>query len=190
MQLAVPLFLIATAQSPEPIFRFETDELWLNLHHYLYVLGRVEARMSDVAREAVAGAPDDEKQGLAALDEKERAAWREAVAFYAAGPSRKDLIFDETLAKLTHALADADESASLGSAGPRRGAGRARREDRHAAARSVNRLQSALGRPVDRVAVGREARAVTRAVPRLLGRVPLDDAAQVRADGRELGQAA
>jgi hypothetical protein len=113
----LPLLLIAATEAPEPIFRFETDELWLNLHHYLYVLGRAEARLPDATREAVAGAPADEQKGLASLGEKERAAWREAVAFYAAGPSRKDLIFDEGLAKLTRALADADDSASLADAG-------------------------------------------------------------------------
>ena len=115
--LALPIVLIAAAQTPEPIFRFETDELWLNLHHYLYVLGRAEARMPDASSAAVAGAPADEKAGLETLSEEERAAWRDAVAFYAAGPSRKDLVFDETLARLTRALADTDESASLASAG-------------------------------------------------------------------------
>ena len=93
--------------------RFETDELWLNLHHYLYVLGRAEAKMPDASREAVAGAPADETKGLPSLDEKERAAWRDAVAFYANGPSRNDAIFDEAMARLTRALADADDVPSL-----------------------------------------------------------------------------
>jgi len=43
--------------SPAFIFRFEADEFWLNLHHFLYVLGRAEAKMADASREAVAGAP-------------------------------------------------------------------------------------------------------------------------------------
>jgi hypothetical protein len=39
----------AAAQSPRPspIFKLESDEFWLNLHHFLYVLGRAEATMAD-----------------------------------------------------------------------------------------------------------------------------------------------
>ena len=96
-----------------PIFRFEADEFWLNLHHFLYVLGRADAKMADAAREAVAGAPADEARGLDTLTSDQRRAWRDAVAFYAAGPSRKDLIFDGPLAAITQALADADAAASL-----------------------------------------------------------------------------
>src|SRR5207247_7166487 len=51
MRLFVAAVAIAlTAQSPitrspitrsdSPIFRFHTGEFWLNLHHFLYVLGR------------------------------------------------------------------------------------------------------------------------------------------------------
>src|SRR5438309_1253849 len=42
-----------------PLFRFETDELWLNLHHFLYVLGRAEAKTQDSSRDAVACASAD-----------------------------------------------------------------------------------------------------------------------------------
>lgn len=86
-----------SAVQAAPIFRFHTDELWLNLHHFLYVLGRADAKMPDAGRAAVAGAPADSEQGLAALTAEEQRTWREAVAFYAAGPSRKDAIFDEPL---------------------------------------------------------------------------------------------
>jgi hypothetical protein len=100
-----------------PIFRFEADEFWLNLHHFLYVLGRAEAKIADASREAVAGAPADEAHGLDALTSDQRRVWREAVAFYAAGPSRKDLIFDGPLSAITHALADAGAAAALPSTG-------------------------------------------------------------------------
>src|SRR5918999_1142822 len=50
--------LILLAQSATTIFRFEMDGFWLNLHHFLYVLGRVEAKMPDIKREAVADALD------------------------------------------------------------------------------------------------------------------------------------
>src|SRR5687768_15841103 len=100
------------AQSPAsatPIFRFETDELWLNLHHFLYVLGRHENGTTDSRRAAVARAPADAARGLARLGDDERAVWREAVRYYAAGPSQKDLILDSAATELTRLLADADE---------------------------------------------------------------------------------
>ena len=110
--LAVTAVLIA--QAATPIFRFDADGFWLNLHHYLYVLGRVEAKMPDIRREAVAGAPADEAEGLKGLSEAERQAWREAVAFYAAGLSRKEAVFDAGLIAVTNQLkrAASDQPAS------------------------------------------------------------------------------
>ena len=57
---------ISSAQAParSTIFRVEADEFWLNLHHFLYVLGRAEAKTTDSARPAVAGAPADAERGL------------------------------------------------------------------------------------------------------------------------------
>ena len=85
---------VLAVQTATPIFRFETDGFWLNLHHFLYVLGRVEAKMPDIKREAVAGAPADEAQGLKTLSDAERQAWRQAVTAYANGLSKLEAIFD------------------------------------------------------------------------------------------------
>jgi hypothetical protein len=100
----ISLAVLLALQAATPIFRFETDGFWLNLHHFLYVLGRVEAGMPDVKREAVAGAPADEAEGLRTLTGAERAAWREAVAAYAAGFSKRDLVFDREAYTTTNAL--------------------------------------------------------------------------------------
>jgi hypothetical protein len=96
-----------------PIFIFHTDEFWLNLHHFLYVLGRAENKERDTARTAVAAAPADQDRGLKTLNEKEQKIWREAVAAYAAGVSKKDLVFDAPLPAVTGALARAGESKTL-----------------------------------------------------------------------------
>jgi hypothetical protein len=93
-----------------PIFHFETDGFWLNLHHFLYVLGRVEAKMPDIKRDAVSGAPADEAEGLALLNEQERQAWREAVAAYAASVSKRDAVFDRAMFGLTNTLRRAGEN--------------------------------------------------------------------------------
>jgi hypothetical protein len=54
-----------TARLSSPIFVFHSDEFWLNLHHFLYVLGRAENKTRDASREAVVDAPADQKNGLA-----------------------------------------------------------------------------------------------------------------------------
>lgn len=103
---------VAPAQ-PVEIFRFHTDEFWLNLHHFLYVLGRAQTGTPDSSREAVSGAPADADAGLATLSPAEQKTWRNAVAFYAGGLSKMNLIFDEPLSKLTLALAAVGDSAEL-----------------------------------------------------------------------------
>jgi hypothetical protein len=90
-----------------PIFIFHTDEFWLNLHHFLYVLGRVENKERDAGREAVKNAPAEQDAALTRLNAKEGTTWREAVAWYAAGPSKKDLIFDDDLSAITERVAAA-----------------------------------------------------------------------------------
>src|SRR5687767_2272892 len=110
--LAVTALLALQAQAP--IFRFETDGFWLNLHHFLYVLGRVEAKMPDIKRDAVAGAPADEALGLKALSDSERQAWRRAVSAYANGLSRRETTFDRSVYDVTNAVrrASPDRDAS------------------------------------------------------------------------------
>lgn len=117
-----PAPLLASSQAPAvvpaagPIFRFEADEFWLNAHHFLYVLGRAEAKMRDASRDAVAGAPAEAERGLATLSEDERQIWREAVTAYATGLSRKDAVFDEPLPAMASALARAKDARSLSGA--------------------------------------------------------------------------
>jgi hypothetical protein len=96
--------VVLVTQTASPIFRFETDGFWLNLHHFLYVLGRVDAKMPDIKRGAVAGAPADEGEGLKILSDAERRAWREAVSVYASGLSRRDTVFDRQLYDVTNAV--------------------------------------------------------------------------------------
>ncbi len=95
------------------IFIFHTDEFWLNLHHFLYVLGRAENKETDAAREAVSGAAVDQEGGLKKLNAKEQEIWREAVASYAAGVSKRDIVFDSPMPAVTTALARARDSKTL-----------------------------------------------------------------------------
>lgn len=105
----------ATSQkkATHPIFIFHPDEFWLNLHHFLYVLGRSENKTVDSARTAVVDAPVDQDQGLEKLNSEQRVIWREAVSFYAKDLSKKDAIFDDPLPGITTALAQAGGAKSL-----------------------------------------------------------------------------
>lgn len=107
---------LLTAQEPgaaAPAFRFTADAFWLNLHQFLYVLGRARAQAPDASRRAVAGAPADEERGLAALTADEQAAWRRAVSAYQAGPSRLDTVWDKALVEAALALSRAGDTPSL-----------------------------------------------------------------------------
>jgi hypothetical protein len=98
-----PAWLIALSLSAfgqTSIFRIETDEFWLNLHHFLYVLGRAQNNEFDSKRAAVANAPVD----AARLKPEHAEAWRNAVTAYANGPSKLDAIFSAALTKKSLSL--------------------------------------------------------------------------------------
>jgi hypothetical protein len=103
----------ATAQVPPlrttPLLQFTADDFWLNLHHDLYVLGRAH-NGADRGQPAVASAPDDERQGRAALSDADRASWDEAVSAYASGLSRQSSVLQPPMAPMAVALATAGDS--------------------------------------------------------------------------------
>jgi hypothetical protein len=107
---------VQTGSASVPIFRITTDEFWLNLHHFLYVLGRAEAKTSDSTRDAVAGAPREAERGLKDLTADERRAWTEAVSAYAKGLSLKDAVREAPMPAVTAAMADAGDAPTLAAA--------------------------------------------------------------------------
>jgi len=66
--VALVLSMSATQSRQSSLFAFTTDDFWLNLHHYLYVLGRARRGAPDATRASILSAPDDEKQGRERLD--------------------------------------------------------------------------------------------------------------------------
>lgn len=100
-----------SAAAPQPtavhVFRFESDQFWLNLHSFLYVLGRAKNGNADAQREAVAGAPREAAAALTGATEAERAVWHAAVGEYARTLSTRDAVFDADLSTITGALARA-----------------------------------------------------------------------------------
>ena len=111
--LAAAVTPVSAQQSVSPrLFTFETDEFWLNLHHFLYVLGRAEAKTPDSTEAAVAGAPREAERGLQGMTREEQMTWAGAVTAYATGLSLKSNL-EEAMASVTRALAEVDDRPSL-----------------------------------------------------------------------------
>jgi hypothetical protein len=100
--LLVTLVLVTQASTSH--FRFEADGFWLNLHHFLYVLGRAQAGMPDTKRRAVVNAPVEQAQSIIGLNDADRRAWQAAVTFYATGLSKQDMVFSGALIQITNAM--------------------------------------------------------------------------------------
>jgi hypothetical protein len=109
-----------SAQRPPQttIVQFFTDDFCLNLHHFLYVLGRAEAKYPDSQLDGVNEAPPDQERGLASLSADDQKIWRDAVTAYATSLSRRDLVSSRELVTLTGALANLSDGARLESASP------------------------------------------------------------------------
>ena len=97
-----------------PLFTFRSA-LWVNLHHFLYVLGRARNQTPDSHRAAVANAPAD-TQGFDSLSAAERETWERAIAYYQKSVSPKDAVFDSDLVAMTNAVAAAGDASSLAGA--------------------------------------------------------------------------
>src|SRR5438094_10418592 len=87
--LATALTLALAGQSTA-LFEFRPDEFWLNLHKFLYVLGRAQNRTADAMREPVADAPSDSDRATESLTPAERTAWNNEINGYARGIGRHD----------------------------------------------------------------------------------------------------
>jgi hypothetical protein len=111
--MACLLVFPAPQQNVSPrFFTFETDEFWLNLHHFLYVLGRAEAKTPDASEAAVAGAPQEAVRGLQGLTRDEQMTWAGAVAAYAAGLSLRSNL-EPAMTSVTRALAGIGDRPNL-----------------------------------------------------------------------------
>lgn len=115
---ATNLTLAAQPRRTNPIFVYNTDGFWINLHHFLYVLARAQNKESDATTVSVSEAPVEQERGLATVSDSEKRVWRKAVTDYAAGPARKNLTFDEPLAAITKSLGMAGDAKTLKGADP------------------------------------------------------------------------
>jgi len=107
------LLVFSASQSASPkFFTYETDEFWLNLHHFLYVLGRAEAKTPDSTEAAVVGVPREAERGLQGLTRDEQTIWAGAVTEYAKGLSLKSNL-DQPMTSVTRSLAGIGDRPTL-----------------------------------------------------------------------------
>jgi hypothetical protein len=113
--LTASIAISPTAQTPaaSAMFRFSADDMWLNLHHFLWVLGRAENKAPDAGRVSVAGAPVESAAGLAGLSDAEQAAWRNAITAYAATLSRIPSVLALELGRVAIPLSAAGDTPTL-----------------------------------------------------------------------------
>lgn len=101
-------------QLPPDLFAFHSN-LWLNLHHFLYVSARAR-RGIDATRAAVTSALAD-TNGFGALPVSDQNAWRAAVAYYDSTLAGRDILFDSGMVAINTRLARTDAAETLRGAG-------------------------------------------------------------------------
>jgi len=100
-------------QAPFPVFEFDSG-FWVNLHHFLYEQGRLSANLPLAESDGSSGSNQaDAVANLSVLSPAERAAWNSAVAYYAGGISRGDLIADSEQSEISELLSAREDCASF-----------------------------------------------------------------------------
>lgn len=107
--------LICAAQSTGskgtalPLFDFHSG-FWINLHHFLY-LEALSRGPQKGPRPAVV--TEEDAAVLGSLSAQERAAWNDAVNYYANSVISRDLLFDRDMGIVKNEIEDAEDSADL-----------------------------------------------------------------------------
>jgi len=103
----------APAVAETRLFSFHSN-VWVNLHHFLYVTARARAGL-DATRAPVTTALAD-TVGFGALPRSQQDAWNAALAHYSTAVARRDILFDSSLVAVNDRLAELENAASIGGA--------------------------------------------------------------------------
>jgi hypothetical protein len=99
--------ILAPGQQANRLFTFRNG-FWLNLHHFMYVLGRAKNKTTDSTRGAVAGARSDKGNGKDPTGE-----WGDAILTYSQTISKQDVLFDRDASAITSRIAALADDATL-----------------------------------------------------------------------------
>jgi len=99
--------------SGSPVFEFHSG-FWVNLHHFLYLQGRLErARDQGEAGEGKIAAPFDSPASVEGMTAEERRAWQAAVRTYADSWSSRDLLLSNQMVLINDRLAELEDCPEL-----------------------------------------------------------------------------
>jgi hypothetical protein len=95
-----------------PLFEFHSG-FWVNLHHFLYLQGRVKQAGADAGSEP--GIPPQYRSFLSieGLTPEQRAAWNAAVQIYAESWSSRDLLLNNQMVLINDRLAELEDCPDL-----------------------------------------------------------------------------
>ena len=124
--VSAAVFLLFVLQSPArakagqsvenstaPVFEFHSG-FWVNLHHFLYLQGRLErARAGGVAREPTIAPPHDTPASVEGMTAEESRAWQAAVRTYADSWSSRDLLLSNQMVLINDRLAELEDCPDL-----------------------------------------------------------------------------
>src|SRR5690242_15345517 len=109
---------ISSTYGPLPVFELHSG-FWINLHHMLYYEAKLRVSPPSAAQKS-GSAPQLKlktlKESGTALTPAERAAWDNAVAYYATKYANKDLLFNTDLILLKNQLGDFEDCDELSGA--------------------------------------------------------------------------
>jgi len=99
--------------SASPVFEFHSG-FWVNLHHFLYLQGRLErARAQGEAGEGKIAAPFDSPASVEGMTAEDRRAWQAAVRTYADSWSSRDLLLSNQMVLINDRLAELEDCPEL-----------------------------------------------------------------------------
>ncbi len=99
--------------SASPVFEFHSG-FWVNLHHFLYLQGRLErARAQSETADGKIAAPFDNPASLEGMTADEKRAWQAAVRTYADSWSSRDLLLSNQMVLINDRLAELEDCPDL-----------------------------------------------------------------------------
>jgi hypothetical protein len=99
--------------APAPVFEFHSG-FWVNLHHFLYLQGRIRRARADAAlAEAQIPSPYKSLASKEGMTADQRQAWDEAVQTYADSWSSRDLLLNNQMVLINDRLAELEDCPDL-----------------------------------------------------------------------------
>jgi hypothetical protein len=101
-----------SSATPAPLFEFHSG-LWVNLHHFLYLQGRIERAHAEAGTAETQIPEYKSPASTEGLTAEQRRAWDEAVQTYAHSWSSRDLLLNNQMVLINDRLAELEDCPDL-----------------------------------------------------------------------------